>query len=149
MTLHDTRAVLLRTVLRSGETRRIARVIDRMDSAVLSAMLLRMGEFELRRAASVLFEAQRIERALDTLNPTLVTHLVQVAHDADATRALSAMKAPRAAAALSALPAWRRSETLEALREPQRQAVIRALPRPMRPVSGRLDGVFRLRRLFA
>lgn len=152
MTIQTTRAILLRNLLRTGDRRRIARLLDRLHLADLSRLLLDLTELELRRAAAVLFDDVRVGRSVAGLSTCATEILIAAAQDHDAGRALAHLGPWHAAQILSAAGAERRRALLGVLGRPVVDDIIRALPRSARPRRSTEDGVgsaFRLRRLFA
>ena len=155
MALHDTRAELLATVLRSGHSARIVRVLDRLAPADLGRLMTGLGDLELRRAASVLFSPTRVMATLGALVARTVSSLISTATEPDAVRALSGMDPHRAAEVLVNLPPPQRACLLREIEPVQLARIIKSLPRGRQreapddaPYPG-LNVVFRLRRLFA
>lgn len=154
MTLLATRTRMLGTLLRSADTPRIARLVDRLESADLSRLLLSLNDFELRRAAQVLLDDQRVEATVERLDVRALARLVTAATPDDARRALVVMT-PRAAATLLRLVTGTPREHLVGLLTPAYAGeVVRRLPRGLRPRDAHgqessLGAALRLRRLFA
>lgn len=150
MTIRITRAVLLRRLLRSADRDRIGRVIDRLDPRDLSTLLVEqeLNEFELRRAALVLFAPNRVERSVGSLSDPALARLMATAAQDDLTHALMTMTAADAARVLELIPRRRRERLIESLEEPLKDPIVRALPRRARPRQDATP-VLRLRRLFA
>ena len=149
MTIRDTRTILIRSVLRSGSRAQIARLFDRMGGADLSRTLDELTELELRRAAGVLFAADRLGRTVRELDDHALSALLAAAPSGEACGVLRGVPPRDAARLLAPLSSFQRGQLLEALDEPCRQQVRRALPRPLRGDNPQMSAVLRLRRLFA
>ncbi|MGM0575879.1 MAG: hypothetical protein ACQEXJ_09145 [Myxococcota bacterium] len=152
MTIQATRAVLLSNLLRAGDARRIARLLDRLPAHDLSRLLAGLEELELRRAARVLLDERRCEQSVACLAPRAVARLVVAAREDDARRALEHMPRREAARVLLAMSEARRERLIDGLPEGERRRLVPALPRSARPRRRGEEGlgsVLRLRRLFA
>jgi hypothetical protein len=151
MTILGTRVVLLRNLLRGGSRLRIARLLDRLEPADAARLMAELGEVELRRAASVLFEAPRLRRSVEDLPPTTLIRLVAAASVPDAARALGAIEEPCLAPVLASLTRETRARLVEALDGEARERAVKCLPRAERPQPAREDlaASLRLHRLFA
>ena len=150
MTLRSTRATMLRNLLRAGDRKRIARLLDKLHLADLSRMVTDLQQLELRRAAAVLFDDVRVSKSVAGLSGAAAERLIDAAQEADAGRALTHLGSRHAAQLLLRSPDERRSAILSRLGEPVRGQIVRALPRGARPERGdaAVGAAFRLRRIF-
>jgi Mg/Co/Ni transporter MgtE len=150
MTLRNTRAIMLRNLLRAGDRKRIARLLDKLHLADLSLLVPDLQEFELRRAAAVLFDDVRVSKSVAGLSGSAAERLIDAAQEADAGRALTYMGSRHAAQLLVKNTADRRTAILGRLGQPVRGEILRALPRGARPKTADLDvsAAFRLGRIF-
>jgi Mg/Co/Ni transporter MgtE len=154
MTTLVTRARLLSTVLRTGDVRRIRRLVDRLDPRGLAGVLPALDHLDLRRMAAALCDEDRVDRTVDTLEAEALARLALAASADDLARLLTALSRAEkrvAATALLALPGEARALALSSLDEVTRKQLIRTLPRRARPKTGDngLVAALRLRRLFA
>ena len=154
MTTLVTRARLLSTVLRTGDVRRIARLVDRLEPRDVADVLPVLDHLDLRRIAAALFAERRVHQTVLTLDAKSLARLALAASPDDLARLFGALaRADRAvaAAALMALPTEARSAALNGVDETTRKQLIRTLPRRGRPKTGDdgLAAALRLRRLFA
>ena len=135
MTIRITRAVLLRRLLRSADRDRIGRVIDRLQPRDLSALLMehQLNEFELRRAALVLFAPERVERTVYSLEDPALARLLATAAPGDLEQALLTMAPADAARVLALIAERRRTRLLDSIAGELRERIVRALPRRARP----------------
>ena len=150
MTLRNTRAIMLRNLLRAGDRNRTARLLDKLHLADLSLLVAGLQELELRRAAEVLFDDVRVSKSVAGLSGSAAERLIEAAQEADAGRALTHLGSRHAARLLVRSPEDRRSAILARLGQPVRGEILRALPRGARPKPTDVDlsASFRLRRVF-
>ncbi len=141
---------MLRNLLRAGDRKRIARLLDKLHLADLSLLVSDLQELELRRAAAVLFDDVRVSKSVAGLSGSAAERLIDAAQEADAGRALTYLGSRHAAKVLLRSSDERRSAILCRLGEPVRGEIVRALPRGARPKTGDKDlsASFRLRRIF-
>ena len=146
MTLRNTRAIMLRNLLRAGDRKRIARLLDKLHLADLSLLVADLQELELRRAAAVLFDDVRVSKSVAGLSGSATERLIEAAKESDAGRALTYLGSRHAAQLLVRSPDDRRTAILSRLGQPVRGEIMRALPRSSRPKSADLDlsATFRL-----
>ena len=154
MTTLVTRARLLSTVLRTGDTPRIARLMTRFTTLELTGIIPALTGLDRRKLAAVLLDNAEAPTGLDHFDARSIALLVQSATAGDQTSIL-----------------WRllttqerfRCEALMAIDEQQRRDLIDAQPKALRkrliaclPVNQRsrwdkdaFGAAFRLHRLFA
>jgi len=154
MTTLVTRARLLSTVLRTGDVRRIRRIIGRFEARELTHLLAALDQLDLRRMANALCDAEVVDHTVSSLDIDALAHLMLAASPDDLRallRALALGEPRRAASALLALPVEARLLALEQVEVNVRKTLIRALPRRARPKTSEdgLGAALRLRRLFA
>ena len=151
MTLQTARAIMLRNLLRAGDRKRTARLLDKLHPADLSRLIPELQELELGRAAAVLFDDVRVNKSVAGLSGGAVEELIAAAQDADAARALAYLGPRHAAQLMVAMSDDRRLSILGRLGQPVRGDIIASLPRSARPKTDDLDvsAAFRLRRMFA
>ena len=150
MTLRATRAIMLRNLLRAGDRKRIARLLDKLHLADLSLLVPELQELELRRAAAVLFDDVRVNKSVAGLSGAAIERLIEAAQEPDAGRALAHLGSRHAAQILVKSAHDRRATILGLLGQPVRGEILRALPRGARPKTADLDlsAAFRLPRIF-
>ena len=126
MTIHATRALLLSNLLRGGDQRRIASLLDRLDPRDLSGLLLELHDLDLRRAGRVLFAPSRAAGTVEFLTEEALDELIRTADDRDALCALEHI-AVRAREAQT-LETERRAVLLETQESAQQDEEVRVLP---------------------
>ncbi len=149
MSTRSTRVLLIRNLLRAADRRQLARVLDRISAADLDALFSACSPLELRRGASVLLDACRIDTTAHEHGDAGLRLLLVHARPDDARRLLAALTPSRAGAVLLEMPAEVRAELLRAADADVRAAILGALRRYAHPGRVSLLSVLRLRRLFA
>ena len=151
MTIHATRALLLSNLLRGGDHRRIARLLDRLDPRDLSGLLIELHDLDLRKAGRVLLAPERVAGSVEFLSEEALDELIRTADDDDATRALVVMSEQDNAEDLRTMDSERRSLLLETQYvDTDTDTELPGASRARRPgLQETLTAVFRLRRLFA
>jgi len=154
MTTNVTRARLLSTVLRTGDARRIRRLVDRLERRDLAGVLPALSHLDLRRLATALFDEERVAHTIAGLNAEGLARLLLAAHASDARtllRRLADDDGELATATLLALPTSARMASLQTVDGEARAALVRRLPRRARPTTHdeTLGAALRLRRIFA
>ncbi|MDP6945937.1 MAG: hypothetical protein QF464_17435 [Myxococcota bacterium] len=154
MTTLVTRARLLSTVLRTGDVRRIARLVERLEPRDVADVLPALDHLDLRRMAAALCDEQHVDRTVNILDSNSLARLAMAANPGDLVRLLRALaRADKevAAATLLTLPREARGLALGKVDEVVRERLVRTLPRRARPKTSAdgLGAALRLRRLFA
>jgi Mg/Co/Ni transporter MgtE len=108
MTIKATRALLLRNLLRSGDSVRLARLLDRLAADDVARLVADLEPHERRRVAAILLDEQRAAHTVEALPRQTLDALVCVA-TADASERVAALTrpAPRSAGAVSLLSGLR------------------------------------------
>jgi Mg/Co/Ni transporter MgtE len=151
MTIHATRARMLSMLLRTGNSARIARCLDRLDAGDLSRLLVDVQGIELRRAAQVLLSENRVAYSLEALDPPTLAHLINVACVESSVGALRRIGPREANQILSRLPKQKRTQlkgAMSATRVSRAPAFFCRTPE-MGDQETRLGAALRLHRLFA
>lgn len=139
MTLRSTRTLLWSHLLRTGQTRRIARLVARLEPGELQRLVREVAALELRHAARVLLDDEHLAATLEALDDHHLARVLEAAADEDALRALSALRTLR-------VGPRRRANRVLALLEPARRD---HLARRLGEGSNPIGAVLRLGRLFA
>ncbi|MCB9729936.1 MAG: hypothetical protein H6744_16970 [Deltaproteobacteria bacterium] len=95
MTIQATRALLLRNLLRSGDSVRLARLMDRLAADDLSRLVDGLEPHERRRVATVLLDGERVERTLSALPKRTLDGLLAAATP-EARERVAALQQPEA-----------------------------------------------------
>ena len=154
MTTLVTRARLLSTVLRTGDNRRIRRIIERFETADLAHVLPALDHLDLRRLAAALCDNAALDQRILDLDAPSLARLCLAASPSDLERLLSGLSRAdqtTCASVLMTLPEEGRLLAIEHCAPEVRADLIRALPRRARPRRNEdgLVAALRLQRLFA
>jgi Mg/Co/Ni transporter MgtE len=94
MTIQATRALLLRNLLRSGDSARLARLLDRLVADDVARLVNELEPHERRRVAAILLDSDRVARSIEALPKRTVDALVAVATPEHRERALALSRPP-------------------------------------------------------
>ena len=154
MTTLITRARLLSTVLRTGDKRRIRRIIDRFEVAELTKVLSALDHLDLRRVAAALCAEDGAEESVLRLDAQSLARLALAATSSVQTRLLMLLSRSDSATCASVLMAMPEAERLDAIARMTQSLSgerTRRLPGRARPqrTDEDLGAALRLQRLFA
>lgn len=100
MSIHATRATLIRKYLRARGEGQVSRLLERLPVASLANLFNQLNDRDLRRIAAALFAEQTVEKTITTYSDDALSLLVEAAEAEDAIRLLDAMPNKRADAIL-------------------------------------------------
>ena len=146
MSIHATRATLIRKYLRARGEGQVSRLLERLPVASLANLFNQLNDRDLRRIAAALFAEQTLETTISTYSDDALSLLVEAAESQDAIRLLGAMPNKRADAILQHVSEAPGHALQQALREHRNGGVT-----PQKKADGEkeVSSILRMPRLFA
>ena len=142
MTIHATQAHLVRRYLRTAESTRISRLLDRLPVESLAELFGQLNEREMRRIAAAVCAEAEAENTATTYVDEAILIVLEIAEESDAIRLVEA------------LPKGRASRIIRRLDEARAHTLLAVLaqkaPESQPPATrAKMRNILRMRRLFA